>query len=160
MKRMGLWMGWLLALVAWASSIAWAAGQPYNDAADVKAEVRHALREADASHKPVLLIFGANWCEDCQALDQALKRAPSAELIAREFLVVKVDVGKFDRNQDVVVTYGNPTKGGIPAAVILSADSRVLYATRAGELADARRMGDDGIYRFFKQAVEQAQGGR
>ena len=37
--------------------------------------------------------------------------------------------------------------------MILSADNHVLFATRAGELADARKMSDDGIERFFKQAL-------
>jgi protein disulfide-isomerase len=29
----------------------------------------------------------------------------------------------------------------------------VLYATRDGELADARKMGDSGIYEFFKRVT-------
>ena len=47
----------------------------------------------------------------------------------------------------------NPIREGIPAAVIVSADNRVLFATRAGELADARRMSDGDIYTFFAKAT-------
>jgi protein disulfide-isomerase len=54
---------------------------------------------------------------------------------------------------DVVKRYGYPTGKGIPAAVVLNADDQVLYATRAGELADARHMGEDGIYDFFAKVV-------
>ena len=32
---------------------------------------------------------------------------------------------------------------------MMSGRSRVLCATMAGELADARSMGDNGIYQFF-----------
>jgi thioredoxin 1 len=42
-----------------------------------------------------------------------------------------------------------PLKNGIPAAAVLSPRGKVLYATKAGELADARNMGDTGIYEFF-----------
>ena len=42
---------------------------------------------------------------------------------------------------------------GIPAVVIVSTNNEVLYATRAGELANARRMGDNGIYEFFKRVA-------
>jgi len=35
----------------------------------------------------------------------------------------------------------------------------VLYATRAGELADARKMGDAGIHEFFKRAAASARPG-
>jgi protein disulfide-isomerase len=36
---------------------------------------------------------------------------------------------------------------------VLSDQGQVLYATRAGELADARKMGDDGIYGFFAKVA-------
>ncbi len=133
-----------------------AADRPYDESADAKAQIHGALVQANATRKPVLLIFGANWCKDCRALDHALKTGRNAELMARSFEVVKVDVGNFDHNLDVTAAYGNPTKKGIPAAVIVSPDNQVLYATRAGELADARSMSDDGIYEFFTQAVAKA----
>jgi thioredoxin 1 len=148
----------LFALTAlWIAFAASAADLPYNEAADAKAEVRQALVAASATNKPVLLIFGANWCEDCRALDTALKTETNADLMTREFKVVKIDVGRFDRNLDIAAAYGNPIKQGIPAAVLLSADNRVLYATRAGELANARRMSKEGIYGFFAEAVKKAR---
>ena len=64
-----------------------------------------------------------------------------------------MDVGNFDHNLDVTSAYGNPTKKGIPSAVIVSPDNKVLYVTRAGELADARSMSEDGIYEFFTKAA-------
>lgn len=130
-----------------------AADLPYDEQADARAAVQHTLAEARASGKPALLIFGANWCEDCRALDAALHRGQVAELMAQRFAVVKVDVGNFDRNTDIAQAYGNPIKKGIPAAVVLSPAGEVLYATRAGELADARRMSDEGIYDFFARAA-------
>lgn len=135
--------------LAVAASVAVAAALPYDETADAKAVVQQALVTAKSRHTPVLVIFGANWCEDCRALDLALKTGKNAELMAREFTVVKVDVGRFDRNLDITASYGNPTKKGIPAAVLLSAENQVLYASRGGELADARRMSDTGVFDFF-----------
>jgi protein disulfide-isomerase len=147
---------WTLLLIL-VAGIAMAATLPYDADANAKTDVQHTLVAAQADHRLVLVIFGANWCEDCRALDRALHTGKNAELIAREFDVVKVDVGHFDRNLDVSATYGNPIRNGIPAAVILSPDSKVLYATRAGELADARRMSDSGVYDFFKAAADSAK---
>src|SRR5213593_825289 len=141
----------LILLSGLAASVALAAPLPYDEAADAKADVKRTLTEAKASNMPVLVIFGANWCEDCRALDKALKSGKNAELLAREFKVVKVDIGNFDRNLDLVAAYGNPIKKGIPAAVVLSPNNEVLYATRAGELADARRMSESGIYDFLRK---------
>ncbi len=139
-----------------AAGLAVAADRPYDDAADAKAQIAAALHEAAAAKEPVLLIFGANWCADCRALDHALKTGRNAELMGK-FKVVKVDVGNFDHNLDVTAAYGNPTKKGIPSAVILSPDNKVLFVTRAGELADARSMSDDGIYEFFTKAEAAAR---
>jgi protein disulfide-isomerase len=142
-----------LSLLAALAGAAFAAERPYDESADAKAEIRAALADAATARQPVLIIFGANWCEDCRALDRALKTGRNAALIARDFRVVKVDVGNFDRNRDVTAAYGNPTAHGIPSAVIVSPDNRILFATRAGELADARRMSDDGIHDFFAKAA-------
>lgn len=133
-----------------------AATLPYDEKADAKAAVQHALADAKAAHVPVLVIFGANWCEDCRALDKALHSGKNADLMSKKFKVVKVDVGNFDHNTDLTAAYGNPTKKGIPAAVLLSPDNQVLYATKGGELANARRMSDSGIYDFFEKVAVPA----
>ncbi len=152
MKRRMLFAG-----LTFSAALAFAAALPYDEKADAKADLAQTLAAAQTSHQPVLVVFGANWCEDCRALDKALHTGRNAELIAHEFKVVKIDVGNFDRNLDVAKAYGNPIKKGIPAAVVLAPDNTVLYATRAGELADARRMSDDGVYAFFKHAAAAAQ---
>ncbi len=144
----------LLALVA---SFVGAAPLPYDESADAKAALQQALSSAKAAQRPVLLIFGANWCEDCIVLDQALKTGRNATLVAGEFEVVKIDVGRFNRNLDITRAYGDPIKKGIPAAVVLSADNRVLYSTKAGELANARRMSETGIYDFFEDVVKASR---
>ena len=149
-----------LVLGALFAASALAAPLPYDESADAKADIRQALAAAKESRTPVFLVFGANWCEDCRALDRAIKGGKSAELLAREFKVVKVDIGNFDRNLDLVAAYGNPIKKGIPAAVVLSPNNEVLYATRAGELADARRMSESGIYDFLRKVTQTAKAKR
>lgn len=137
----------LLATVAGAATPA----MLYDEQADAHAAVQQALAQAKTAHVPVLLILGANWCGDCRALDQAMHSQANAKLLAAKFKVVKVDVGNFDHNLDIAAAYGNPIKKGIPAAVVLSPDNQVLYATQGGELANARRMSETGITEFFER---------
>ena len=139
---------------------AFAAPLPYDESANAGAEIEQALVTAKATQRSVLVVFGANWCEDCRALDSALKSPQNAELIAKEFVAVKVDVGNFDRNLTIAAQYGNPIKRGIPAAVVLSPSSEVLYSTRAGELSSARRMSETGVYEFFQGVVSSAKSGK
>jgi protein disulfide-isomerase len=139
---------------------AFAAAPPYDTKADAKAEIAHALTRSRATHTPVLLIFGANWCEDCRALNGDIQTGKNAALMKREFQLVKIDVGNFDHNLDVASRYGNPIQKGIPAAVIVSPDDKVLYSTKAGELSNARHMNAEGVYGFFEKAITVAKSDR
>ncbi|MGO8696393.1 MAG: thioredoxin family protein [Limisphaerales bacterium] len=130
-----------------------AADNPYNEAADARLEIDQALAQSAATMTPIILVFGANWCGDCKMLDSAMKNGASASLLSRDFKIVKVNVGHFDKNLDLAKSYGVPLSKGIPAVVIISAKKEVLYVTREGELANARQMGDNGIYEFFKRAT-------
>lgn len=126
-----------------------AASGPYDETADARVQVSAAGMEAAPLKLPVLVVFGANWCGDCKMLDTAFKEGAVAPLIAKRFKVVKVNVGKFDRNVEMAQAYGVPLKSGIPAIAVLSPQGQVVYATKAGELADARKMGDQSIHDFF-----------
>ena len=124
--------------------------------ADAHAEIKEAEAKAASEHKRLLLVFGANWCGDCRALDKAM-HGDSEKLIRGKFEVVKIDVGNFDKNLELAERYGNPIKKGIPAVVVLSADNHVIYSTKGGELANARRMGDEGIYDFLSRKVASSE---
>lgn len=128
-----------------------AADKPYDESASAKQDIKQAL--ASATNSTVIVVFGANWCPDCLALDKAMKEGASVALLKRDFKIVKVDVGHFDKNEDVAESCGVPLKKGIPAVAILSPKGDAVYVTKEGELASARKMSDDGIYQFFKKVT-------
>jgi len=145
----------LCTLLCFVALSAAAADKPYDESADAKTDIKQAL--ATASNMPVIVVFGANWCPDCLALNKAMKDGASAALLKKDFKIVKVDVGHFDKNLEVAESYGVPVKKGIPAVAILSPKGDVLYLTKDGELSHARTMSDDGIYQFFKKVAAAAQ---
>ncbi|MEQ1804541.1 MAG: thioredoxin family protein [Burkholderiaceae bacterium] len=131
---------WVLALLAVTACSA--KPKPYDESADARAELNKALQQAQAQSKRVLVVFGANWCDDCQALAKLMADGPVAEHVAQRYVVTKVDVGNFNKNLDLTRQMGDATKKGIPAVAVLAADGAFVRATQAGELASARRMGD------------------
>jgi thioredoxin 1 len=155
MHRLIHFLGALLLSTFMAASAS-AASPAYDESANAQADLQAALAQAQQSGKKVLAIFGANWCPDCRELDKAM-HGKSAEQINSRFVVVKIDVGNFDKNTELAKSYGNPIKKGIPAAVVLTSDNKMLYATKAGELSTARRMGEQGIYDFFTQMIAEAK---
>jgi thioredoxin 1 len=132
---------------------------PYDTSADPQRDLTAAMAQARKSGKRVLVVFGANWCPDCRVLDHEFHAGGrTADLVASRYEVVKVDVGDFDRNLDFAKLYGEPVKHGIPSIVVVTPTNQVVYATKAGELADARSMGADGIYGFFKDKADRPVG--
>ncbi len=133
---------------------------PYDESADPHRDLQNALAKARKSGKRVLVVFGANWCPDCRVLDREFHAGgKTADLVRSRYEVVKVDVGRFDKNLDFAKLYGEPIKKGVPSVVVVTPTNQVVYQTRAGELADARGMGGDGIYNFFKTMADRPVGG-
>jgi thioredoxin-like negative regulator of GroEL len=122
----------------------------YNEQADARAELNVALGQAAQQNKNVLVIFGANWCKDCRSLSEKMGAGELAAHVDKRFVVLKVDVGRFDKNTDLAQQMGVPLKKGIPAVAVLKNDGTVASATGAGELADARGMGPEAVLKVFE----------
>ena len=122
---------------------------PYDEKADAHQQIAAAIAEASKAQKNVILIFGANWCPDCRALDAQMHKEELAALIATNYEVVKVDIGQHDKNQDVGEKYHVPLERGIPALAVLDPGGKLLYAMDQGQFADARHMSYEGIKEFF-----------
>ena len=123
----------------------------YDESADAAALVAQALATAKADNKQVMIVFGANWCGDCKMLDGEFKKPTLKALLDSNYVIVKVDVNRFNKNLDVVKPYGEVIKKGIPSIVIVSPANQLVYATNGGELADARKMGEAGVAEFFQK---------
>ena len=138
-------------LAAFLSLCAFAADAPvYDESADAQAQVSQTLAKAKADNKQLMIVFGANWCGDCKMLDGEFKKPALKALLDANYVIVKVDVNRFNKNLDVVKPYGDVIKKGIPSIVIATPANQLVYATNGGELADARKMGEAGVAEFFK----------
>jgi protein disulfide-isomerase len=130
-----------------------AAEEPiYDEKADAGRQIAAAITAASQPGKPVrniVLVFGANWCPDCHALDDNMHKPELAALIEKHFVVVKIDVGRMDKNLDVALKHGVPVKRGIPAMAVLDSRGKLLYAQDQGQFADARHMSYESIGEFF-----------
>ena len=131
--------------------------RPYDESADAKADIAAAFAQAQAENKLMLITFGANWCPDCRAFDKAIHEPELATTIDRRYVLVKVDVGNWDKNIDVVQRFGNPISGGIPSIVVLDAQENSLYATKAGQLASSRSMSTVQFAQFFEVMSQLGQ---
>jgi len=111
----------------------------YDPNADARAEIAAALKAAKADGKRVLLDFGADWCPDCHVLAAYMDGSAGRALIEPAFHVVRIDVGLFNHNLDIVQEYFDMQ--GIPEVVVLDATGKVVGSSAdTVSLANARGM--------------------
>jgi thiol:disulfide interchange protein len=105
----------------------------YSETANPTADINAALAQARREHKHVILDFGGNWCSDCQVLDIYYHQSPNAELLAKNFILVHINIGHMDKNVDVAKKYNVPITKGVPALAVIDANGKLLYAEREKE---------------------------
>jgi thiol:disulfide interchange protein len=123
----------------------------YSAEADPKSDIAAALKQASLEHKRVILDFGGDWCGDCQVLDIYLHQSPNLELFDKNFLLVHVDIGQFDKNLDIAEKYNIPLKKGVPALAVLDAGGKLLYSQQAAEFGDMRYMYPNSVTDFLNK---------
>ncbi len=129
----------------------------YNESADARAEIKEALHKARAEHKRVIVVIGANWCYDCHVLDAAFHRSDLAPILAANYEVVHVDIGRGEKNQDLMMKYEVPMKRGIPGLAVLDADGKLVYSQKNGEFEKARALTPDDFLAFLNKWKPGAQ---
>jgi thioredoxin 1 len=140
----------LAALLLLTAGLARSAGPDiYPDPSQAKADVAAALKDAAATHRRVLLDFGGNWCGDCHVLDIYMHDEKNKPLVDANFVVVHVNVGHFDANQDLADEYQVPLKRGVPALAVLSDHGKLLYSQKNGEFEAMRRMDSSAVTEFL-----------
>lgn len=113
------------------------------------ADIRAAVGEAHRTHKRVIVDFGGDWCPDCQVLNIYFHQSPNAELLAKYFVRVNVNVGRLDSNKDIAASYGVPLKG-VPALAVLDGNGKAVYAQNK-EFSDMRHLDSLALTAFLNQ---------
>jgi len=140
----------LAGLVALACGTARSAARDiYPDPSEARTDLAAALKTAAASHRRILLDFGGNWCGDCQVLDLYMHDNNNEPLVESNFVVVHINVGHFDANQDLAQEYEVPLHKGVPALAVLNEHGALLYSQKNGEFEAMRRMESSALTEFL-----------
>ncbi|HET9743386.1 MAG TPA: thioredoxin family protein [Terriglobales bacterium] len=122
--------------------------QLYPAGADAKKDITDAIAAAAKEHKRVLLVFGADWCFDCFALDYRFHQSAIEPLVDKNYEVVHVDIGRGERNVDLIKKYRIPIEKGVPSVAVLDGKGHLLYST--GQFESARRTDPQVIVHFLE----------
>ena len=143
----------VLAVLLTATAVAANSATPdiYPDPAQAKTDLAAALKTAARTHKRILLDFGGNWCGDCQVLDLYFHDAKNLPILESNFVVVHVNIGHMDANEDIANRYEVPLKKGVPALAVLSPQGKLLYSQKSGEFEAMRGMESSSVTSFLVQ---------
>lgn len=127
---------------------------PYDISADADAQVAAARLKAKANHKLLLIDLGGNWCLDCRVLAGVLDVPAVAAFVRRHYEVVKVDIGRMDKNQQIAAHYGIDDVHGVPALLIVDPrNDRLINGGNISALSDARSMTPQALADWLAQWV-------
>src|SRR5262249_20431668 len=118
---------------------------------DAEAEIAEALLNATKTNRRVILVFGGNWCYDCHVLDAAFHSPEIAPTLNKNFVVVHVNIGEFDRNLNLADKYEVPLQKGVPASVVLESNGKLLFSQKHGEFEAARSMTKQDVLAFLNK---------
>jgi thioredoxin 1 len=126
-------------------------GSIYPDGAQAEADIAAALDRAGREKKRVLLDFGGDWCGDCHVLEIYFHNAANRELLESNYVLVPVNIGRYDENLDIAARYGVPVAKGVPALAVLGPDGQVIYSQRNGEFQSMRSMDSASVTTFLNK---------
>jgi thioredoxin-related protein len=93
---------------------------------DAQVVLQGALSRASSEDKKVFLTFGAPWCGWCHKLEDFLARPEISAILARDFVVLKIDVDRMTSGKDVMKKYRPDDSGGIPWFTVIDAKGEKL----------------------------------
>jgi thioredoxin-related protein len=125
----------------------------YDPAADAKAQIATAVEKAKRENQRVLIMFGGNWCPWCHRLHGLFKSDQDiAKTLLYEYQLVLVDIGRSDKNTDIVSGYGlDLKKDGVPYLLVLDGEGKVVARQETGALESGDHHDPDKVAAFLKK---------
>jgi thioredoxin 1 len=123
----------------------------YPENADAKADVQAALAKAAKEKKRVIVEFGAVWCLDCHILDFAFHDEKIKPVLDANYVLVHIDIGKGEKNNDLAKKFEVNLDKGIPALAVLNSHGDVVYSQQHGEFESARTMTTEQVLDFLEK---------
>ena len=122
----------------------------YNPEADAKAEIAEAVTKAQKEGKHVFLQIGGNWCVWCIRFHKFAQEDSIINTFFQDnFVVLKVNYRKENRNEEVLAELGFPQRFGFPVFVILDGEGKRIHTQNTAFLEKDGGYDQQTVLRFL-----------
>lgn len=129
----------------------------YHPAADAKADIAAAVKQASATHKNVLLQIGGNWCIWCIYFNDLVNKDADLNKYLREnYVVVHVNYSPENKNEKVLADLGYPQRFGFPVFVVLDEKGKRLHTQNSAYLEEGHGHSKTKVMEFFRNWSPEA----
>ena len=101
--------------------------------------------------KQPVVIFGGNWCPDCRILEGTLAMPTIKKFLQQHYQVMHIDIGRYDRNMELMNHLNIESKKGVPRVVILDLEKNIMNSSTSSEWTTARDRKQQEIYNYFQK---------
>ena len=122
----------------------------YDPKRNAAQDVDEAIKEAQRTHRRILLEVGGEWCSWCHTLDGFFDAHPDLiQLRDRNFVTVKINFSEENENKDVLSRYG-PIES-YPHLLVLDTDGKLLLSKETGALESGKSYNLEKLIAFLKE---------
>ena len=109
----------------------------YDPKRDAGADIHAAIKEAQHTHRRILLEVGGEWCSRCHTLDRFFEAHPDLLLLRdKRFVTVKINFSEENENKELLARYG--TIPGYPHLFVLDSDGKFLHSQDTSPLENGK----------------------
>ena len=126
---------------------------PYDEKIIDSSELDKFINQSINNDKQPVVIFGGNWCPDCRILAGTLAMPTIKKFLQQYYRIIHIDIGRYDRNMELMNHLNIESKKGVPRVVILNLKKEVLNSSTSSEWTSARERKQQEIFNYFQEYV-------
>ncbi|MDG1202729.1 MAG: thioredoxin family protein [SAR86 cluster bacterium] len=126
---------------------------PYDEKIIDSSELDKFINQSINNDKQPVVIFGGNWCPDCRILAGTLAMPTIKKFLQQYYRIIHIDIGRYDRNMELMNHLNIEPKKGVPRVVILDFKKNIVNSSTSSEWTTARDRKEQEIYDYFQKFV-------
>tara|TARA_B100001142_G_scaffold51301_1_gene48719 strand:- start:5049 stop:5546 length:498 start_codon:yes stop_codon:yes gene_type:complete len=127
---------------------------PYNGEEYSAEQINDFLDETLQQSKQPILIFGGNWCPDCRILDGTLQLPTIKKFMNKNYNIMHIDIGRYDKNMELISYFGIPKEKGVPRVLVFDKNKIIINKKSTKEWTTARDRRKQEVFDYFQSLAQ------